>query len=82
MATYKSGKNNVQNIPRRFKLLAGAYYHPPGTIVYPCKRRNYELEKQMTEKHGSPCTTMTPDPNGDFPAFVVPRKNLEEIPYE
>lgn len=76
------GNTQVQNVPKRFRLLAKCYYHDAGEMVYPCKRRNYELEKQCTEKQGSPCVTMTTDPEGDFPAFVVPKKHLEEVPYE
>lgn len=76
------GNTQVQNMPRAFKLLKRRFYHDAGETVYPCKRPNRELEKECTEKFGGPCVTMTTDPKGDFPAFVVPKEYLEEIPYE
>lgn len=50
-----------------------------GTIVYDQKGWDYGLASDDTRAFGYPCQTVTLKEDGDYPGFVVPSHDLEEV---
>jgi hypothetical protein len=53
--------------------------HEAGTVVYPLRGPDYGLASNDSRMLKTPCRSMTLDPGGDYPGFVVPVSNMEAI---
>lgn len=62
-----------------YKLKEAAHEHPAGTIVYECAGYDYGCARDDTMYTGILHRSMTLSPDGEYPFFTVPVKNLEEV---
>jgi hypothetical protein len=50
-----------------------------GTTVYECSRFDYGIARDDYFGSGVPHLSVTLDPNGDYPFFTVPMRDLEAV---
>jgi hypothetical protein len=62
-----------------YRLLKETLGHEAGTVVYPLRGPDYGLASNDSRMLKTPCRSMTLDPGGDYPGFVVPVSNMEAI---
>lgn len=66
----------------KFRLLKGAATNSEavaGTAVYSCKYHDYGLASDDTAATGIPHISVTLSPEGEYPCFTVPERDLEAV---
>lgn len=53
--------------------------HPVGTVCYRLRGFDYGVASDDTRMTGVQHVSMTLDPEGDYPSFTVPEKDLEVV---
>ncbi len=64
---------------RTYILTKDRFEHKAGTTVYTFSNYAYGLIADDQEATGLPHVAVTLDPNGDYPFFTVPHRDLEEV---
>jgi len=68
--------------PAKFRLLAETRLRPDlkvGDIVYDLMKYDYGLAGDDTRMTGVKHISVTTNPDGDYPSFTIPLKDVEQI---
>lgn len=67
----------------QYRLLKDSKLEPKavaGSVVYRLRKHDYGLSRDDERILGYPCESVTLNSDGDYPSFVVPLHDLQEIP--
>lgn len=63
----------------RMKAATSSMCYPVGTIVYPAKYFDYGCASDDSQITGIEHVSVTLKPDGEYPFFTIPKKDLEEV---